>query len=193
VKTDYGRKSARDAARLQERRATFADVGVMDQAAALWVLDNVLTHQRGMPYIPCACLHGKCGPCERGDCRRGRKHDQCLNVRRPSAYYGTSETWLTPSPGYAMGPEVWLADRTCRYRCPCTCTAGRPPCGCKGTPDDCCSACMHLWMSPATDDGGDGFLILETYEPRRRPRAQARQLALLPAADGYGTLALEDA
>lgn len=123
MKTDYGRKSARDAARLDERRATFADAGVMDQAAALWVLDNVLTHQGGMPGTVCACLYGLCGPCSRGECRRGRTNDSCLNIRRPSAYFGTSEAWLTPRAGFAMGPEVWLADRTCRYRCPCTCSS----------------------------------------------------------------------
>lgn len=127
METDYGRKSARDAAGLTERRATFAAVGVMAEPAALWVLDNVLTYQRGMPQTRCACLHGLCGPCGRGECRRGREHDACLNIRRPSAWFGTSETWLTPRPGYAMGPKVWLADRTCRYRCPCPCSTERPP------------------------------------------------------------------
>jgi hypothetical protein len=50
----YGHKSARDAAHLEERRATFTDYGVMDRAAASWALDNVLTHQRGLPYHRCS-------------------------------------------------------------------------------------------------------------------------------------------
>lgn len=62
------------------------------------------------------------------------------------------------------------------------------PCGCKGTPDDCCSACAHRWLPPATD--GEGFLLVaESARPVRR-RERPLQLALLPEADGYGTALL---
>lgn len=114
---------------LADRRAQLGTIGpaLVDHDTALWILDNVLTASaRSHPGVPCSCLLGLCGPCQRGECRRGREHDDCLNLQRPSSWYGIEDTWITDRRGMVTGPSVWLADRTCRYRCPCTCWTEPP-------------------------------------------------------------------
>ena len=114
---------------LAGRRAELGTIGpqLVDNETALWILDNVLpATERAHPGLPCSCLLGLCGPCGRGECRRGREHDDCLNIRRPAAFYGGPEGHLLNRAGFVRGPAVWLADRTCRYRCPCTCWTEPP-------------------------------------------------------------------
>lgn len=127
MKTSAEAPARRKASIEAKRAAVSPGPQLMDPAAARWVLDVVLTWRKGEPDLPCSCLFGPCGRCGRGECRRGGQHDVCLNTSRPSAYYGTEETWMTPRPGWAMGVPVWLADRTCRYRCPCPCTTEPMP------------------------------------------------------------------
>lgn len=119
VKTSPEAPARRAASRERRRDATPAGPQVMQLAAARWVLDVVLVHQGGWPLTSCSCFYGTCGGCDHG------RHDRCLNLQRPSAWYGTSETWITRK-GRIVGPPVWLAGRPCRYRCPCTCPAAEP-------------------------------------------------------------------
>jgi Family of unknown function (DUF6248) len=111
--------------RRDRRRAELGTIGpaVMDPAGALWVLDTVLPWRQGWPKPPCSCLLGKCGACERG------RHADCLNVQRPSPWYASPEGWITDRAGMVLNggaSTLWLADRTCRYRCPCRCPTPPP-------------------------------------------------------------------
>lgn len=111
---------ARRSVFVAERRAAIPPgPRLVDLPTADWILDHVLVHEQDFPRVPCACLMGICGRCTRGDCRR------CSNRTRPAAWHGTSETWLLRRNGTAIEQApVWLTDRTCRYRCWCTCRCG---------------------------------------------------------------------
>ncbi|WP_017585499.1 DUF6248 family natural product biosynthesis protein [Nocardiopsis ganjiahuensis] len=62
----------------------------------------------------CACQWGPTGHCHHGD------HDRCQ-----AQQVTVSETYLTHADGtVVLDPapvEVWLANRTCRWVCSCTC------------------------------------------------------------------------
>jgi len=72
----------------------------------------------------CGCQWGPTGHCGRS------RHAECwFATGRPGADHGPSavvETWIATSRGEVAGVpgvtgRVWLADRVCRWRCPCTC------------------------------------------------------------------------
>ncbi len=63
----------------------------------------------------CACQAGPSGHCFAG------RHHQCQFTRTETRRgLVVSESWLTARDGSALEP-VWLADRTCRWVCPCDC------------------------------------------------------------------------
>jgi hypothetical protein len=111
------------AATRERRRAELGTIGPaqMDPADALWILDYVLRWANGWPVTPCWCLLGTCGACATG------QHQRCLNTQRPPAWHGSPEGWITDRRGFVLNATVWLADRTCRYRCPCACPPSPSP------------------------------------------------------------------
>lgn len=88
-------------------------------------------------FTHCACQHGTTPPCQKG------RHDLCgraTPLRRPEAAICDPrgmvttfpQTYQHPSdvnavgPGYTSAAQVWLADRVCRWQCPCTCHTSQP-------------------------------------------------------------------
>ncbi|WP_367128294.1 DUF6248 family natural product biosynthesis protein [Saccharothrix sp. HUAS TT1] len=113
---------------------------------AEWVRTTVWTpgmrktfHEVPAFHLQCACQHGATGHCRNGN------HDQCT----PHVPLPSNETYLLkrggthpaqfPEPYFHRSrtsrggafrnshAEVWLADRVCRWRCPCTCHPPPPP------------------------------------------------------------------
>uniref|UniRef100_UPI003F490739 DUF6248 family natural product biosynthesis protein n=1 Tax=Amycolatopsis sp. CA-096443 TaxID=3239919 RepID=UPI003F490739 len=102
-----------------------------DQTAA-WIREHAWRdyhrlHYRQLPgfVTHCACQWGASGHCGRGD------HQACAAASAPQTK-ASSETYLTRTSGTVVnGAEVWLADRVCRWTCPCDCghrTASESPC-----------------------------------------------------------------
>lgn len=93
---------------------------VMDSAAARWVFDHVLIGAlREYAKVPCACLWGICGHCSSG------RHEKCVRHAWGPAGSTSGEGWVTNRKAQVVTHEgrhvqVWLADRTCRWICPCT-------------------------------------------------------------------------
>lgn len=88
-------------------------------------------------FTHCACQHGITPPCQKG------RHDLCgraTPLRRPEACICDQRGMVTFLPEYyqhpsdvsAVGPsrtrcaQVWLADRVCRWQCPCDCHTEQP-------------------------------------------------------------------
>jgi hypothetical protein len=91
-----------------------------------WIRANVWTqamrkeHQSVPDFArTCPCQGGKTGWCQRGTARSCAR---CVGVVVVSP-----ETYVTDKRGYVLSfeggvdAEVWLADRACRWRCPCEC------------------------------------------------------------------------
>lgn len=118
----------------------------MNDEAAAWVREFVWTNRMRKAfadtpgaYQHCACQAGPSGHCN------ADRHTKCWHAdnepqRSPEAYVcgtdGTSvlmfaEPFTHPT-GSATGAkrtshaQVWLADRACRWRCPCDCHTGAP-------------------------------------------------------------------
>lgn len=88
-------------------------------------------------FTHCACQYGPTGSCERG------RHDLCGRADALRACETTitranftvthfPDRYHHPSDISAIGPrrtsaaQVWLADRVCRWECPCSCHAAPP-------------------------------------------------------------------
>ncbi|MFI6485220.1 DUF6248 family natural product biosynthesis protein [Nonomuraea sp. NPDC050663] len=89
-------------------------------------------------YSSCSCQYGECVSCRDGKhrhCSRGyalRRTETMITDRRGRALY-LPDYYTHPSNVSATGPartnvaQVWLADRTCRWLCPCPCRSiGEP-------------------------------------------------------------------
>lgn len=99
----------------------------MSEEAAAWVrtyawtakMRNTFADVPGH-YLRCGCDGGLTGHCEAG------RHGKCSAGEARA----TVEGWITTSSCTVIDPvggQVWLADRTCRYRCPCVCHDGEVP------------------------------------------------------------------
>jgi hypothetical protein len=88
---------------------------VMSADVAAWIAEHVLGAKRVANYGPltCACQWSPCGHCNAGRC------GSCARDRH--AFRPMPETWISDRRGMVLTgkSEVWLADRTCIYRCPC--------------------------------------------------------------------------
>jgi hypothetical protein len=99
----------------------------MSEEAAAWVRTYAWTAKmRKMfaevpgHYLKCGCEGGLTGHCDAG------RHQKCSAGEARV----TVEGWITTSSSTVLdsvGGQVWLADRTCRYRCPCDCHDGKVP------------------------------------------------------------------
>jgi hypothetical protein len=105
---------------------------------AAWIRDKVWpaamrkTH-RAVPrfYLMCACQHGLTSYCktdQHEQCHRAdpqAHHDGYITNRRDQVLYLTEAyehpTTSATGPHYERAAMVWLADRVCRWVCPCTC------------------------------------------------------------------------
>jgi hypothetical protein len=99
----------------------------MTPEQAAWVRDNALTPRiiaTSGPLHLCACQLGQSTWCHND------KHSKCAHLTNPRWYdRGTFETLLQRAdgsgvtwPGFVQ-VDVWLADRTCVWRCSCGCHA----------------------------------------------------------------------
>jgi hypothetical protein len=126
-----------------------------DDERAAWIRENAWTprqrqvhHDVPQAATTCACQAGPTGHCS------GTQHGRCTGALMP-----TCETYLCDrsgtvvvsypgdtKPRHARGStvRVWLADRVCRYRCPCTCHPNRH---------------RVLTEQPARDEGGQFALF----------------------------------
>lgn len=111
-----------------------------DQAA--WIRAHAWTAAMRREALPasCACQYGTCGYCVHG------RHDACINrqtwPKHRIAGYVCGRGGITPpclaepyeheTSASATGPQftslaqVWLADRVCRWVCPCSCHTAPP-------------------------------------------------------------------
>lgn len=99
----------------------------MSEDAAAWVRTYAWTPKmrktfEEVPgsYLRCGCQGGMTGHCDAG------RHGKC----RAGEARVTVEGWITNSSEIVLdsrGGQVWLADRDCRYRCPCGCHDGQVP------------------------------------------------------------------
>jgi hypothetical protein len=116
----------------------------MPADTAEWIRANAWTGSmrktfREVPgfYLACACQYGLTGFCRSGDhgqchraaplhdaettiCRRGG--DEPAAFRRPFRHKALTSAVGPHRTRYA---EVWLADRACRWQCPCDCHPGQ--------------------------------------------------------------------
>jgi hypothetical protein len=107
---------------------------------AAWVRQNAWTKQMRREYAgdltyvtTCACQHGPTGFCLQGSHRRCNRDTalprwEALICDRAGIYpVSFSEEFQHETPGLIPHRErlamVWLADRICRWRCPCDCHA----------------------------------------------------------------------
>lgn len=88
-------------------------------------------------FISCACRsgpswycgHGNCGSCHRTEPLRSC---ETYIVNRDGGVAYLPEDYVHPTDTSAIGPrrtsaaQVWLADRVCRWKCPCACHAPEP-------------------------------------------------------------------
>jgi hypothetical protein len=116
----------------------------MTQDAAAWVREHVWTPAMRKTYREVPAFYSTCD-CQFGAtqwCQTGR-HDRChraeplvscatMILRRGGLYPASfTEEFTHPTPS-ATGPvttslaQVWLADRRCRWVCPCECHAPEP-------------------------------------------------------------------
>ncbi|WP_372672625.1 DUF6248 family natural product biosynthesis protein [Amycolatopsis kentuckyensis] len=116
-----------------------ADVAVLERAHqprppmseedAAWIRDTVWPKQlravhASAPkfHLRCACQYGVTGHCASND-----GHEECQFAKPDATPQRSSETWITRKDGTVInGAEVWLADRVCRWSCPCEC-GHKPP------------------------------------------------------------------
>ncbi|NEA22657.1 DUF6248 family natural product biosynthesis protein [Actinomadura bangladeshensis] len=119
---------------------------IMSPEAAAWIRDHAWTapmRREDADAAPlCPCQYGPCGYCLHG------RHDTCINQqswskRRVAGYvcgrdgitpldfpepYGHETDASATVPHHTSIAQVWLADRVCRWVCPCDCrNAGAPP------------------------------------------------------------------
>lgn len=108
-----------------------------DQAAA-WVREHAWTAEmrhlnetRPDYYPTCSCQQGPCHQCTRGAhdrCRPKLQHSREAMVcdRTGVAFAAFAEPYahrtIDGPPLPTVVAQVWLADRVCRWTCPCTCT-----------------------------------------------------------------------
>uniref|UniRef100_UPI003F49504A DUF6248 family natural product biosynthesis protein n=1 Tax=Amycolatopsis sp. CA-151526 TaxID=3239921 RepID=UPI003F49504A len=97
-----------------------ARVPAMTKEQARWIREVVWTeHHRkwcGGPrdWHRCRCQWGVSDNCRRGE------HRTCTKIRSSGPLSGP-DTYLTISGDKRLHVAVWLADRTCRWTCPCNC------------------------------------------------------------------------
>lgn len=123
--------------RIPIRLPDYPPDGLMDPASAAWVWEHVFTAtmRQAAPgyFLHCQCQWGLSGTCKAG------QHDKCAHRRL--TYPPGDETTVTdmqfhvlafpnryrhPTPSVTGAHRmataaVWLADRRCRWRCPCPC------------------------------------------------------------------------
>lgn len=117
----------------------------MDAEQAAWVRTHVWTRDMRAQYTAspghvtrCACQYGPSGWCAAGRCANCQRPDPALIAWETVICDRTGVTpmhlpgpYEHPTPGL-NGPRrerlamVWLADRTCRWRCPCSCHTTKP-------------------------------------------------------------------
>lgn len=107
----------------------------MTEHEAAWVREHVWTHaMRRSPGPPvCACQYGPSGYCLRDAherCGRGtplRAYEALVCGPDGVSPLAFGEPYAHETDTSATGPRhttvamVWLADRVCRWICPCTC------------------------------------------------------------------------
>lgn len=101
---------------------------------AEWIRDHALTKAIRRDLVPmCSCQYGPSGHCDMG------QHDKCAHTRLtyppdPETYIVNRLDQVLHVPDVFTHPlasitgrrphreaQVWLADRACRWQCPCTC------------------------------------------------------------------------
>lgn len=118
----------------------------MSEHEARWVRDEAWTKKMRKAYEStpgyvrfCACQWGPTGHCK-ADNHTACQHTAAEPHRSPEAYVCASDgagvlSFAEPyvhTTGSATGPKreqaamVWLADRACRWRCPCDCHTRSP-------------------------------------------------------------------
>jgi hypothetical protein len=120
----------------------------MSPAAAAWIRTHAWTPAmlKVHKHVPqfhshCACQHGETGHCSGGQhraCVRGEPLPSCETYicGTDGQVLHLPEPFEHPSPS-ATGARreraamVWLADRVCKWRCPCSCHRSQIP----GRPD----------------------------------------------------------
>lgn len=100
----------------------------MSEEDAAWIRDTVWTKPMRGTFassprfeLACACQWGPTGSCADG------RHEECQFAKPGAGPERDSETSITRAAGSVInGAEVWLADRICRWTCPCGC-GHQPP------------------------------------------------------------------
>ncbi len=113
----------------------------MTPQEAVWVREHVWTgvmrkEHRSTPafFASCPCLYGKSWHCQHGkclECHRAaplrspegyitNKREEVLSFSAPYQHPHETATGAHPT----RNAMVWLADRACRWVCPCTCHQG---------------------------------------------------------------------
>jgi hypothetical protein len=112
-------------------------------------------------YLACACDYGLTTSCREGQhnrCHRGEplRSSETYILRRGGiypAYFAEEYTHKTDTsatgPQFTSAAQVWLADRVCRWVCPCDC-----------------------------EHTGKRVVVVEDEQPDSRPIAELRQLDL---------------
>lgn len=110
-------------------------------AEAAWIREQVWTKAMRKTftevpghYLACACQYGPTGHCRAGghrNCRAAKPqpHQETYVCGRDGRVLYNADFYehptLTATGGHLQrAAYVWLADRICRWRCPCDCHAG---------------------------------------------------------------------